>query len=220
MARKVSIHKGVTIYPNVYFKGNYRADEGVILGFSKDCKKEKTTIGEDAVFRPFTLIYSGVNIGNNFQTGPNVLIREENIIGNDVVVWHGATLNPQNVIGDECRIHAGCFLEEVTLEKRVFLGPNVVFTDDPHPMSPPTRSCMKGATVEEGVAIGGNVTVLPHVRIGKFSVIGAGSVVTKDVPPFEVWVGSPAKFLKKIEDVVCDKEDKVHYPYRELLEKI
>lgn len=203
---------------NVNLGKNCRIDTGVILGFSENKRsQEKTNIGQDSILRSYSIIYSGVKIGNNFQTGPNVLIRENNIIGNDVVVWHGATLNPNNFIDDGCRIHAGCFLEETTLGKRVFLGPNVVFTDDPHPKSPPFRTCMKGAVLEEGVAVGGNVTILPHVRIGKHALIGAGSVVTKDIPSFEVWVGSPARFLKKIEDVSCSIEDVNHFPYKEFL---
>lgn len=220
MVKKVSKQDKVLIPTNVIFSGGEsRIDEGVILGFTKDGQAARpTSIGDKAIFRPFTIIYEGVKIGNNFQSGPNVLIRENNIIGDDVVIWHGTTLNPNNYIDDGCRIHAGCFLEEVTLGKQVFLGPNVVFTDDPHPKSPPFRTCMKGAIVEEGVAIGGNATILPHVTIGRHSVIGAGSVVTKDIPPYEIWVGSPAKFLKKIEDVFCDVESKNHYPYRQFLE--
>lgn len=207
------------VFPNVRLGKHCRIDIGVILGFSEGTNsKIVTKIGKNSIFRPYSIVYTGVSIGDNFQTGPNVLIRENNIIGNEVVVWHSSTLNPGNIIGDGCRIHAGCFLEEVTLGKQVFLGPNVVFTDDPHPKSPPFKTCMKGATIEEGVAIGGNVTILPHVRIGKHSVIGAGSVVTKDVPPYEIWVGSPAKFLKKIKDLSCDKKGKRHYPYREFLQ--
>lgn len=203
------------INPKVILGKNIRLDEGVILGFSENGKFSKTVIGNNSIIRANTLIYSGVKIGKNFQTGPSVLIREGNVIGNDVAIWHGATLSPGNVIGDGSRIHAGSFLEQVSLGKRVFVGPNVTFADDPHPLNPSPRVHFGGAIVENEAVIGANVTVLPHVRIGKRAVVGAGSTVTKDIPKGEVWVGNPAKFLKRVEDISCKVEGKTHYPYRE-----
>lgn len=203
------------IYPNVTLGENCRIDEGVTLGFSENKTAEKTLIGRNSIVRANTFIYSGVKIGENFQTGPNVLIREDNTIGDNVVIWHGATISPGNIIGDGCRIHAGSFLELVTLGERVFIGPGVIFTDDPHPMNPSPRVHFGGAKVEDEVVIGANTTILPHIKIGKHAVIGAGSVVTKDVPDGEVWVGNPARFLKKAKDLVCVIGEKKHFPYRE-----
>lgn len=200
---------------NVSIGKNCRIDEGVILGFSEDKKPKKTIIGKNSILRAYTFIYAGAKIGENFQTGPHVLIRENNVIGDDVAIWHGVTLSPGNIIGDGCRIHAGSFLELVTLDKRVFIGPGVVFTDDPHPLNPSPRIHFGGAIVGDEAVIGANATILPHIRIGKHTVIGAGSVVTKDVPAGEVWVGNPAKFLKKAKDIVCNHGDKKHYPYKE-----
>ncbi len=194
---------------------NCRLDQGVVVGFSEDNKQDEILIGENAIIRANTLIYAGVKIGNFFQSGPNVLIRENNILGNKVAVWHGVTLNPGNVIGDGCRIHAGSFLEMTTLGKNVFVGPGVVFTDDPHPINPSPRIHFGGALVGNEAVIGANATILPQVKIGERAVIGAGSVVTKDIPANEVWVGNPAKFLKKVEDVVCDLGRR-HYPYKDL----
>lgn len=212
-------NKNGIVYPNVKLGKNCRLDPGVILGFSEDVEnKDITNIGKNAIFRVYTVVYAGVKIGDNFQTGPGVFIRENNVIGHDVAVWHGATLSPGNVVGDGSRIHAGSFLELTTLGKRVFIGPNVVFTDDPHPVNPSRRTCFGGAVVEDEAVIGANVTVLPHIRIGKRAVAGAGSVVTKDIPTGEVWVGNPARFLKKAKDVVCYIEGKKHYPYREYWE--
>lgn len=215
MDKKVDSEVKGLVYPNVVFHGKYRVDEGVIIGISEEDKGSwpKTEIGNNCIIRPYTIIHAEVSIGEGFETGPNVLIREKNVIGDDVVIWHGVTLNPGNILGDDCRIHAGCFMEEATLGKRVFLGPGVIFTNDPHPTNPPRRTCMKGAVVEDWVIIGANVTILPHLKIGTRAVIGAGSVVTKDIPPHEIWVGNPAKFLKKIEDVECDISGKTHYPY-------
>lgn len=218
MVKITSKQKGI-IYPNVELGKNVRIDEGVILGFSEKGVFEKTIIGDNSIIRANSLIYAGVKIGKNFQSGPGVLIREENILGDDVALWHGTTLSPGNTIGDGCRIHAGSFLELVILGKRVFIGPNVVFTDDPHPLNPSPRICFKGATVGEKAVVAANVTILPHIQIGERAVIGAGSVVTKDIPPAEVWVGNPAKFLKKVEEVKCEIGGKIHFPYLEDLKK-
>lgn len=208
-------NKNGIIYSNVSLGGKSRVDHGVILGFSETKKSQPTTIGKNAIFRAYTVVYAGVKIGDNFQTGPGVFIREDNIIGNEVVVWHSVTLSPGNVVGDGCRIHAGSFLELVTLGKRVFVGPGAIFTDDPHPVNPSFRTCFGGAVVGDEAVIGANVTVLPHVKIGKRAVIGAGSVVTKDIPEGEVWVGNPARFLKLSKNVACSVEGKEHYPYKE-----
>lgn len=200
---------------NVSLGKNCRIDQGVILGFSETKATKKTIIGSNSILRANTFIYAGVNIGENFQTGPNVLIREDNMIGDNVAIWHGTTISPGNIIGDGCHIHAGSFLELVTLGKSVFVGPGVIFTDDPHPVNPSPRIHFGGAKVEDEVVIGANVTILPHVRIGKHAVVGAGSVVTKDIPAGEVWVGNPARFLKQVKDLVCYFGEKKHFPYKE-----
>lgn len=216
MQNKVNRNANNIIYPNASLKKNCRIDKGVILGFSETDTIEKTIIGSNAIIRVNTCIYADVKIGDNFQTGPNVLIREDNVIGDNVAIWHNATISPGNVIGDGCRIHAGSFLELVTMGKSVFIGPGVIFTDDPHPVNPSPRLHFKGAKVEDEAVIGGNATILPYVRIGKRAVVGAGSVVTKDIPAGEVWVGNPARFLKRVEDVVCSIGGKEHFPYKEI----
>lgn len=213
------IHKkNLIIYKNVKLGNNVTIEPGTILGLPPfNCKdgELQTIIGNNAYIRAYTIIYAGVKIGNNFQTGPNVLIREHNQIGDNVVVWHGATLNPKNNVGDNCRIHAGCFLEMVTLETSVFLGPGVTFTDDPHPIIPiNSRECWKGAVVGDGAIIGGNATILPHIRIGKMAVIGAGSVVVENIPDNKVAVGNPAKIIKNASELICRRTAKPHYPYK------
>ncbi|MBE0447281.1 MAG: N-acetyltransferase [Actinobacteria bacterium] len=161
-------------------------------------------IGSNGLIRPFTTIYAGSKIGDYFQTGQGVSIREDNLIGDHVSIGTNAVLEFGNRIGNRVRIHTGCFLEMVTIEDDVFVGPNVVFTDDLHPMNCPRyKECKGGATVKRLARVGANSTILPGVIIGENALVGAGSVVTSDVPDNAVVVGSPARFTKHIDDLEC-----------------
>lgn len=168
--------------------------------------EQATKLGRNCLIRPFTTIYADNLIGDRFQTGQNVTIREENLIGNDVSVGTNTTVEFGNRIGDRVRIHSGCFLEMVELGDDIFVGPNVVFTDDPHPMGCPRyKECLGGATVGDFARIGANSTILPGVKIGRNALIGAGSVVVEDVPENAVVVGNPAKVIKQVIDLKCEK---------------
>ncbi len=161
-------------------------------------------IGADATIRPFTTIYGGTTIGDRFQTGQGVSIREDNLIGDDVSVGTNAVLEFGNSIGHRVRIHTGCFLEMVIIEDDVFVGPNVVFTDDPHPMNCPRYTdCRGGAVVRRLARIGANATILPGVEIGENALVGAGAVVVSDVPAGMVVAGAPARVIKAVADLTC-----------------
>lgn len=104
------------------------------------------------------------------------------------------------VIGNDTRIGAQCFIpENVIIGDNVFIGPKVCFTNDKYP--PSGKESWSFTYIEDGAAIGAGSIVLPSVCIGSNSLIGAGSVVTKNVPPREVWCGNPAKFIRKMDDV-------------------
>ncbi|HBG92144.1 MAG: hypothetical protein A2X54_03470 [Nitrospirae bacterium GWF2_44_13] len=197
------------IYPNVIVGEGTLIEPPSIIGKPPRGAKHgdlELKIGSNGQIRPFTTVYAGSEIGDYFQTGQGVSIREDNLIGNNVSIGTNSVLEFGNRIGDYSRIHSSCFLEMVTIGKYVFVGPNVVFTDDPHPMGcPHYKECKGGAVVEDYVRIGANSTILPGIKIGKNSLIGAGSVVTKDVPPDSVVAGNPAKVIKKIDQLTCPK---------------
>jgi len=161
-------------------------------------------IGAGATVRPFTTIYAGSTFGARLQTGQGVSIREDNVVGDDVSIGTTAVLEFGNRIGDRVRIHSGCFLEMVTIEDDVFVGPHVVFCDDPHPMGCPRyKECKGGAVVRRLARVGAACTVLPGVEIGEGALVGAGSVVVEDVPAGMVVVGSPAHVVKAVADLTC-----------------
>ncbi len=196
------------IYPNVTLGKNVIVDDFVILGKPPRKRKEgelPLTIGDNSHIRAGTVIYAGSKIGNNFQSGHNAMIRENNLIGDGCSVGTNAVLEPGNKIGDKSRVHSLCFLENVTLGKNVFLGPNVIFTDDPHPPCPRYEECMLGAEVGNNVSIGANSTIMPGVKIGNSCLVGGGSVVTKDIPEGHVAAGSPARVIKKVSELRCHK---------------
>jgi acetyltransferase-like isoleucine patch superfamily enzyme len=170
-------------------------------------------IGARATIRAFTTIYAGSVIGDDLQTGHGAQIREDNVLGDGVSIGTHAVLEYGNRIGDRVRIHTGCFLEQVTIEDDVFVGPNVTFTDDPHPMRcPHYHNCAGGAVVRRLARIGANCTLLPGVEIGEDALVGAGSVVVSDVPPGTVVVGNPARVVKRVDELVC-KPGLVERPY-------
>lgn len=202
------------IHKNVILGKHCFIEDGVELGYIPKQKPKNTVlrIGNNCYIRSGSRIYSGTTIGDNFQTGHNALIREDNTIGDNVSIGSNTEIALRNRIGSNTRIHSGCFLEDTIVGKNVFIGPRVLCTNDPHPTYA-GKLCFKGAKIEDGAIIGGGVTLLPHIRIGKKSLVGAGSVVTKNVNAFSVVVGNPAKEIKKIEDIVCKVAKRPHKPY-------
>ena len=121
-------------------------------------------------------------------------------IGDDVVIHAFVNVYDETFIGDRCHLESGVFIPNlVTLEEDTFVGPNCTFLNDSRP--PSHGKYWKKTIVHKGAVIGGNCTVLPGIEIGENAMIGAGSVVTKNIPPNEVWMGNPAKFYKKREDL-------------------
>jgi acetyltransferase-like isoleucine patch superfamily enzyme len=194
------------IYPNVSLGEGTIVHPFAILGFPPRGRTEgelPLVIGPGEVIRPFTTIYAGTVIGAKFNSGQGASIREDNVIGDGCSVGTNAVLEYGNRIGNGTRVHSGCFLERTILGENVFVAPNVVFTDDPHPPCPRYGECKGGVVVGDYTAIGGNVTVLPGVKIGSHCLIGGGSVVTADVPDGMVVAGSPARVIKRVDELKC-----------------
>lgn len=203
----IDVHRTAIVGPNVELGAGTIVGEYAILGRAPRGRKDgelPLVIGPGSVIRPFTTIYAGTRIGARLQTGQGASIREDNVIGDDVSIGTHASLEFGNRIGSRVRVHTGCFLELTTIEDDVFLGPHVVFTDDPHPMCPAYLDCVRGGVVRKGARIGANSTILPGVEIGADALVGAGSVVRKPVPARSVWAGNPAIELKdEITKLAC-----------------
>ncbi|HEX8919443.1 MAG TPA: acyltransferase [Chloroflexota bacterium] len=158
-------------------------------------------IGPNAVIRAFSVIYAGSTIGSHLETGHNVVIREENEIGHCLNIWNNSTIDYGCVIGDRVKIHCNVYVSQfTTIEDDVFLAPGAKTANDPHPLC---STHLKGPTIKRGARIGMNVTLLPGVVIGEDALVGAGAVVTKDVPARAIVVGNPARVLGTVEDIDC-----------------
>jgi acetyltransferase-like isoleucine patch superfamily enzyme len=156
------------------------------------------------------VIYAGSAIGAELETGHNVVIREENTIGDGLSIWNSSTIDYGCVIGDGVKIHCNVYVAQfTTLEDDVFLAPGVTIVNDPHPLC---GLCMRGPTIKRGARIGGNVTLLSHITIGEGALIGAGSVVTNDIPAHSVAYGNPAHPVKSVDELTCPFE-LVERPY-------
>lgn len=194
------ISKTAIIHPGVQLGNNVTIEDYCIIGVPfAGYNGEPTVIGDNAVIRAFTVIYAGNRIGNGFVTGNKTNIRELNVIGDNVAIGTLSVVEHHVTIEDGVRIHTQVFIPEYSiLKKDAWIGPNTVLTNARYPRSPRAKEELKGVTVEEGAKLGANVTILPGVIVGKNSLVGAGSVVTKDVPPGTIVAGNPAKFIRKI----------------------
>jgi acetyltransferase-like isoleucine patch superfamily enzyme len=193
------------IFPNVIIGKNAVIEEYVIIGTPPRGRKPgelQTVIGDNAVIRSHTVIYAGNRIGNDFQTGHHVLVREENEIGNHVSIGTASVVEHHVKMGNNVRIHTQAFVPEMSiLEDGAWIGPNAVITNAAYPLSPNVKNELKGAVVKKDAKIGANATLLPGITIGENALVGAGAVVTKDVPANKVVAGNPAKVINDVSNL-------------------
>jgi acetyltransferase-like isoleucine patch superfamily enzyme len=137
---------------------------------------ETQDVGSGTRIWAFTHVMKGVRLGANCNVGEHCYLESGVVVGDDVVIKNGVAL-----------------WEGVIVEDRAFLGPNCVFTNDLFPRSKVVTERVR-TRVREGASIGANATLLCSIEIGCYSLIGAGSVVTKSVPDYALVAGNPARF--------------------------
>tara|TARA_B100000212_G_scaffold340234_1_gene320355 strand:+ start:2234 stop:2740 length:507 start_codon:yes stop_codon:yes gene_type:complete len=155
---------------------------------------DETFIHEYAHVSPTAKIGKGSKIWINAQ------IREDSIIGRNCTISKDVYIDLNVHIGNNCKIQNGVSIFcGVHLEDDVFVGPNACFTNDKIPRAFSTDWEIFSTKVCKGASIGANSTILCGLTVGEYSMIGAGSVVTKDVPPYTLVLGSPARIISKID---------------------
>lgn len=195
----------VRIYPNVKLPDDAQLDDFVILGKPPrhaNIGELELTIGAGCVIRSHSVIYAGNVIGDHFQTGHTVSIRENNTIGNNVSIGTHTVVEHHVIIEDDVRLHTQVFVPEYSiLETGCWLGPGVIVTNARYPVSRGVKDRLKGAHIGAGAKIGAGAVLLPGIHIGANALIGAGAVVTKDVSPNAVLVGNPARQINTVDHI-------------------
>ena len=177
---------------NVSVGQGFVMQANVTLGHNQD---QKLIIGDNALIRSGSVVYSDVKIGNNFKTGHNALVRENTEIGDNVLVGSNSVVDGYCRIGNNVSIQTNAYITAfTTIEDNVFIGPRVVTANDKYMVK---GAKLIGPTIKKGARIGANATLLPGVIVGEGAVVGSASVVTKDVPAGMTVVGNPAREIKR-----------------------
>jgi acetyltransferase-like isoleucine patch superfamily enzyme len=159
-----------------------------------------TRIGDGSIVSTGAIVFAGTSIGARVILGDQSCVRERVTIADDVVVGRGSLVENDTTIGAMSRIQADAYITAYsTLEEHVFVAPCVVTTNDNFMGRTEKRlEAMRGPTIRRGARVGGGAILCPGVEIGEEAFVGAGAVVTKDVPPRVVVIGSPARVLRDV----------------------
>jgi len=210
----VEIGKGCSIGSNVVIHqgtkiGDYvRIDDNAVIGkkpmrakrsiFKDDKEYIPAVIGNECMIGAQVVIYTGAEIANNVLVADSAAIREDVSIGEYTIVGRGVTIENKTSIGKKCKLETGSYITAYSeIEDYCFIAPNVTTSNDNFLGRTEERfKYFKGVHVKRGGRIGANSTILPGIVIGEDAVVGAGSVVTRDVKDFTVVVGVPAKYFR------------------------
>lgn len=213
----VVIGDNVTVGHHVIIRNGVRIGEGcvindgAILGKLPGKASLSATTGDPKEYSPLVLgravtvgagciLYVGAEIGDMVFFGDLATVREDVKIGEYSIIGRGATVENKVTIGLKCKIETEAYITAFsTIEDYCFIAPCVAFTNDNFlGRTEERKKHFGGPTLKRGARIGANATILPNLVIGEDAVVAAGSVVTKDVPPRVIVVGSPAKVLRPV----------------------
>ncbi|HLF68768.1 MAG TPA: acyltransferase [Gaiellaceae bacterium] len=203
------VHETATVYPGTVLGDGVKVLENAVVGKQPSlsprstAKREPlppTVIGDGTIVSTGAIVFAGATIGARVVLGDQSCVRERVTIGEDVVLGRGSLVENDTTIGAMTRIQAEAYITAYsTLEEHVFVAPCVVTTNDDFMGRTEQRhALMKGPTIRRGARIGGGAVLCPGVEIGEEAFVGAGAVVTKDVPPRVVVVGNPARVLRDV----------------------
>ncbi len=202
----VSLGKGSSVGANCIL-GEYQMD------FYQDRKyhQHELVIGEKAIIRSGCIIYGGTLIGENFQSGHNVTIRENAVIGNNVSAGTLTDIQGHCKIGNYVRMHSSVHVGmSSVIDDCCWIYPFVVFTNDP---TPPSDTEI-GVHVHAFAVVATNSIILPGIDIQSDALIGAGTIVNRNVDRYQVVVGNPGKSIGDIRDIKNKETGENYYPWR------
>src|SRR3954465_9947885 len=188
------VHPTATVHPGTVLGEGVRVLEHAVvgkqptLGAASTAKREPlppATIGDGTVISTGAIVFAGSSIGAQCIVGDQSCIRERVTMADDCILGRGSLIENDTTVGKGPRIQAGAYVTAYSiLEEDVFIAPCVVTTNDNFMgRTEKRRTLMKGPTIRRGARVGGGAILCPGIEIGEEAFIGAGAVVTKDVPP-------------------------------------
>jgi acetyltransferase-like isoleucine patch superfamily enzyme len=203
------IHPTAIVYEGTVLGDGVRVLENAVvgkqpsLGASSTAKREPlppAQIGNGTVISTGAIVFAGSSVGANCIVGDQSCIRERMEMGDDCILGRGSLIENDTTVGRGTRIQANAYITAYsTLEEDVFIAPCVVTTNDNFMgRTERRRELMKGPTIRRSARVGGGAVICPGVEIGVEAFVGAGAVVTKDVPPHKLVVGSPARIVRDV----------------------
>ena len=205
------IHPTATVYEGTVLGEGVKVLENAVVGkqptlsprsTAKRDPLEPTVVGDGTIVSTGAIVFAGSRIGARVILGDQSCVRERVEVGDDVVLGRGSLIENDTTVGARTKIQADAYVTAYsTLEEDVFIAPCVVTTNDNWMGRTEKRfGNVKGPTIRRGARVGGGAILCPAVEIGEEAFVGAGAVVTKDVPPRKVVVGSPARVLRDVPD--------------------
>jgi acetyltransferase-like isoleucine patch superfamily enzyme len=205
------IHPSATVYEGTVLGEGVKVLEGAVVGkqptlsprsTAKRDPLPPTTIGAGTIVSTGAIVFAGSPIRERVILGDQSCVRERVEVGDDVVLGRGSLIENDTTVGARTKIQAEAYVTAYsTLEEDVFIAPCVVTTNDNYMGRTEKRlALVKGPTVRRGARVGGGAILCPGVEVGAEAFVGAGAVVTKDVPPRSVVVGNPARVLREVPD--------------------
>ena len=203
------VHPSATVYPGTVLGDSVKVMENAVVGKQPVLSSRSTAtreplpptdIGQGTVVSTGAIVFAGSRIGARVILGDQSCVRERVTIGDDVVLGRGSLVENDTTVGAMTRIQADVYITAYsTLEEHVFIAPRVVTTNDNFMGRTEQRhELMKGPTIRRGARVGGGAILCPGIEIGEEAFVGAGAVVTKDVPPRVIVVGNPARVLREV----------------------
>jgi acetyltransferase-like isoleucine patch superfamily enzyme len=204
-----SVGENVVIYPGTVIADGCTIGDNVVLGKQPSLSPRSTAkreelppleIGPGTIVSTGAIVFAGTKLGERVIVGDGARVRERCVIGDDVVIGSGSLIENDTTVGALTKIQAEAYITAYsTLEDNVFIAPCVVTTNDNFMGRTEKRhELVKGPTIRRGARVGGGAILCPAVEIGEEAFVGAGAVVTKDVPPRVVVVGNPARVLRDV----------------------
>jgi acetyltransferase-like isoleucine patch superfamily enzyme len=205
------IHPSATVYEGTMLGEGVKVLEGAVVGKQPTLSPRSTAkreplapavIGDGTIVSTGAIVFAGAQVGARVILGDQSCVRERVEIGDDVVLGRGSYVENDTTIGAMTKIQAEAYITAYsTLEEHVFIAPCVVTTNDNWMGRTEKRfGNVKGPTIRRGARIGGGAILCPGIEIGEEAFVGAGAVVTRDVPARTVVVGNPAHVLREVPD--------------------